>query len=157
LGAVGMGLIALARPAGGGRIGEGNDGLFDDCRENIKQGEVEGGKLFCFFVYVRVVKPGFHGHSLLTGCDHEGPNGVTIKERFGRVGEGGIVAGNVEGGVEVSLLADPRALERTGSIAKVSGIVKTVTSNGGGPTVRTGNGRDKSPKRDRTNYITRHS
>jgi hypothetical protein len=158
LGGGGGGLtVALARPAGGGRISEGNDGLFDNCRENIKLGEVKGGKLFCFFVDIWVVKPGFHGHSLLTGSDHEGPNGVTVKKRFGGVGEGGIFTGNVKGGVEVSLFADPCTLEGTGSIAKISRIITAVAGNSARSTIGTGNGGDEGPKRDRTNYMTRHS
>jgi hypothetical protein len=72
------------------------------------------------------------------------------------VGEGGVVSSNVESGVEVALVANSGALKRTGSISKISGIIETVTSNGGGPTVSTGYGRDKSTERDRTNSMMRH-
>jgi hypothetical protein len=78
------------------------------------------------------------------------------KRGLGGLERGGIIPSDVKGGVEVSLFADLRTFEGTESIAKISGVIKTVTSYGAWPTVRTGNGRDKSPKRDRTNHMTRH-
>ncbi len=74
---------------GGGRVSKGYDRFLDNSRENIKQGNVEGRKLFGFFVNLRVLKLGLHGHRLLGGSDHKGPDGVAIKEGFGGVGEGG--------------------------------------------------------------------
>jgi len=142
--------IAAAWPAGGGCISKRDDGFFNDGGNEIEHGKVGVGKVFGILVNVGIVDPGLHGGRPLRGGHHEGLDRLAVEQGFGRVGKGGVVSCDVEGGIELAFLTYARTLKGTGPSTEISGFVETIARDGGRPTVCTGNRGDESPKRDRT-------
>ena len=152
LGGDGGGVRELAVPSGRRAIGKRNDGFFDDSGEKSEHSEVRGGKLSGIIVVIRVVHHGLDELRLGGGVDHQGLDGLNIKEGFRRVRKGGVRSTDIKGVVHIPIAAGTAALKGCGPIAEISGRVEQVAGDSARPALRAGDGRNKRTERNRFHF-----
>ncbi len=152
LGATGGGIGMLAGPSGRRAVSKRNNGFFDNGGKKSEHSKVGGGKLSGIIVIVRVVHHGLDELRLGGGVDHQGLDGLNIKEGFWRIGKGGVRPADVKGIVHIPVAAGTAALKGCGPIAEISGRVEQVAGDSARPALRSGDGRNKRTERDGFHY-----
>jgi hypothetical protein len=137
---------------GGGAVGKGHDGFFNDGRQQGEKREVKDGEILSYRIHVGVVVPSLDDLRLGSGVNHQGLDRVHIEIRFRRVGEGGVAPSDVESIVQILLVAGAATFEGSGSVTKIPGNIVQVAGDGARPAVCTGNRRNKGTKRNRFHF-----
>jgi hypothetical protein len=126
----------LAGPGGRRAVGKGNDGFFDNGSEKSKHGKIRGGELSGSIVIVRVVHHGLDELRLGGGVDHQGLDGLNIKEGFWRIRKGRVQSTDVKHVVHIPVTAGAAALKGCGPITEISGRVEQVRPGQACPSCR---------------------